>query len=177
MSPSGSGATGDRGESGSPSAPAAPTAALTPAYLALHVVLPLLIGGSIYLLWRDTSLLMFRWLDLVGGVAWLEPARGAVAPLRSSLPDWLLFSVPDGAWVYACVAFFGRLWFDGPPLPRLFWTALGPALAIGGEIGQLIGVVPGTFDWVDVAWYAAAGVVAAIAAFWPAIWSGARRPL
>jgi hypothetical protein len=140
---------------------------LTATFLAAHVVLPLLVGGGIYLAWRDTSLLMFHWLDAVGGLAPLHPLRVAAAPLRPSLPDWLLFSVPDGAWVYACVAFFGRLWLDGPRLARAFWTGLGPALAIGGEVGQIVGLVPGTFDVADVVWYAAAGVVAAVFAAAP----------
>lgn len=133
---------------------------LSAAYLLTHVALPLLIGGGIYLLWRDPSLLMFRWLDALGLDGLFIAPRAWVAPLRPSLPDWLLFSVPDGAWVYACVAFFARLWRDGPPLPRWLWTALGPALALGGEVGQLAGVVPGTWDIVDVAWYAIAGLVA-----------------
>jgi hypothetical protein len=108
---------------------------LTAGFLAVHVALPLLIGGGVYLLWRDPSLLMFHWLDAVGGLPALAPARAWAAPLRADLPDWLLFSVPDGAWVYACVAFFGRLWLDGPAIPRALWTGLGPALAIGGELG------------------------------------------
>jgi hypothetical protein len=148
------------------SSPDADSRRLNAPYLVLHVAVPLLIGGGIYLLWRDPSLLMFRWTDALWGSVWLDPVRQVVSPARPFLPDWLLFSVPDGAWVYAYVAFFGRLWREGPAWARHFWTWLGPALAIGGELGQIVGWVPGTWDPLDVVWYIIAAAVAVSAAWW-----------
>ena len=69
------------------------------------------------------------------------------------------------------VAFFGRLWRAGPLLPQLLWTGQCPALAIGGEVAQLAGWLPGTWDPADVLCYGLAGGVA----LWFALWAPARR--
>ena len=133
---------------------------MNPGYIAVHVVLPLLIGGTIYLFLRADHLFMFLWAEWLGLMPALESARTVTLPLRPMVPDWLLFSVPDGAWVYSFVAFFGRLWREGPVWAKVVWIGLGPAMAIGGELGQLIpGFVPGTYDWMDMFWYVVATVV------------------
>lgn len=153
MNPSG-------GRAGGP----APTLGLSAGFVLGHVVLPLLVGGWIYVAWRAEHLWMFRWFRGLGLQPAVDVVRHTAAPWADSLPDWLLFSVPDGAWVYACVAFFGRLWAEGPAVPRWFWVGLGPFLAIGGEIGQIPGWIPGTFDLNDLLWYSGATLSAVWAA-------------
>ena len=124
--------------------------------------LPMVLGGAIYLLFRDTGMLMFHWVDTLGLSAPLTSARAWAAPARSSLPTWLLYSVPDGAWVYSCTAFFAGLWPDGPALQRWGWISVGAVLAIGGELGQAAGLVPGTFDPADVIACALAATLAVL---------------
>lgn len=137
---------------------------LTLGYLLVHVALPILIGGMIYVCWRVDHLFMFSWFDTLGLTPVVESIRGWAAPARPWVPDWILYSVPDGTWVYACVAFFGRLWREGPRWAQVLWIGIGPALAIGGELGQIPGWVPGTWDWADTACYVvAAGVAFAFA--------------
>jgi hypothetical protein len=133
-------------------------------FVLLYCALPILVGGAIYLAFRDTSLLMFRWAGWIGLDTAVEAMRVHTMPYRPAIPDWILFSVPDGVWVFACTAFFARLWHDGPWYFRVFWIGLGPALAIGGELGQLpsIGLVPGTFDVADLLFY----VLSLVAALW-----------
>ncbi|MEL6348771.1 MAG: hypothetical protein AAFV53_37045 [Myxococcota bacterium] len=138
---------------------------MTVRYVLLACLLPMTVGGLVYLLFRDTGLLMFRWADALQLTPVLVDARAAVAPLSADVPDVLRFSLPDGAWVFSYTAFFARLWRDGPLWMRVFWIGLGPAMAIGGELGQLIpGFVPGTFDPLDLVFY----VVAAVGALWVA---------
>jgi hypothetical protein len=151
------------------SQPAAPAAHSIPGpglgFVLLCCVLPVFVGGMIYLAFRDTSLLMFRWAGWLALDGAIEAMRSHTLPYRPGIPDWVLFSVPDGVWVFACTAFFARLWHDGHWAFRLFWIGLGPALAIGGELGQLpfVGLVPGTFDTADLLFYviAAMGALAA----------------
>ena len=100
---------------------------------------------------------MFRWAATLHLAAGLDAARALAAPLAAWIPASILFSLPDGAWVFSYVAFFARLWQDGPLWMRLGWIGLGPAMAIGGELGQLVpGFVPGTFDPLDLVAYTAA---------------------
>jgi len=148
-----------------PASPALP--GVTVGYLAVHVLLPIFIGGMIYVCWRVDHLFMFRWFDTLGLTPAVEACRAFAMPARPYIPDWILFSVPDGTWVYACVAFFGRLWRQGPLWAQVLWIGLGPAMAIGGELGQIPGWVPGTWDWVDFVCYVVAAVVSFAFAWWP----------
>ena len=139
-----------------------PERALTVGFFLVHCVIPMWIGGWIYLLFRAEHLLMFRWADAIGLLAPIQSLRADWGWMGASLPDWVLFSVPDGVWVYVATAFFGRLWRTGPLLPHLFWVSLASVLAIGGELAQYPGFIPGTFDWVDVICY----TVAAASSYW-----------
>lgn len=145
-----------------------PPIGMSVGYVLIHVVLPLLIGGLIYIFWRVDHLFMFRWFDMLGLTPIIESMRAVAMPARPFVPDWILFSLPDGTWVYACVAFFGRLWREGPRWAQVLWIGMGPAMAIGGELGQIPGWVPGTFDWVDFVCYVVATVISFAFAWWPA---------
>lgn len=126
---------------------------------ALHVAVPLLLGGVIYLAWRTQALLMFEWAE------WAKCGR-AVAVLRQNLgpfaegaPDWVRYSLPDAAWVYAFTAQLRFLW-RRPVSGGWFWLVMPLMLGVGGEIGQGLGFVPGTFDAVDALLCTAAWLVA-----------------
>jgi hypothetical protein len=133
-----------------------------------HCAAPLGLGGFIYLSWRPTGLLMFDWAEALGLGSVLAAWRGAVAPSGELVPEAVLYSLPDALWVYALTAWFSRTW----PSPRLRgkWLGAGLALGVGGELGQLAGVVPGTFDPVDLV-----GCAAAAGAGWLAGRTGAVR--
>jgi hypothetical protein len=72
--------------------------------------LPIIFGGCIYLLWRSTSLVMFRWFNAAGLMPGIEPARSLAVCMRSHLPDWFVYSVPDAAWVSCGVLLFAAIW-------------------------------------------------------------------
>lgn len=139
-----------------------PQRSMNVGFIVVHCVIPLWIGGWIYLLWRSESLLMFQWAESIGIRWFVEMGRDWFGHIGPSLPDWFLFSVPDGAWVYVATAFFGRLWRTGPLWSHVCWTSIAPALAIGGELGQIPGFIPGTFDWMDLVAY----LLAAAISYW-----------
>ena len=125
-------------------------------FVALHVVLPIVVGATIYVLWRSTELRIFTWLSLGGLAAPTAYLRALVAPLGAILPDWFLYSLPDGLWVYAVISFMALVWRDDTRRRRALWLAAGPLLGVGWEMAQLIGMAPGTFDPADLFWYAVA---------------------
>ena len=120
------------------------------ATFALHVVAPVLIGASIYLLYRTENLYVFRWVAEVGGSSVLDGLRGSMAGPSRVLPPWVRFVLPDGLWVYATTSCMVLIWgvSDGPA-SRL-WIFSGAALAIASELGQAMGFLPGTFDLLDL---------------------------
>jgi hypothetical protein len=110
----------------------------------------LFIGGLVYLLWRSTSLLMFRWFDFVGLHSVINAIRIASAPMRGHIPSWVLYSLPDAAWVACGVLLFAAIWTGSSHPARHFWVLLAPSLALGGEFAQLFRLLPGAFDIADV---------------------------
>lgn len=135
---------------------------MTVRYLLLAVVLPIVIGGLIYVLFRTDSLLMFDWAEQLLLTDLIDRGRAVAAPLLPRVPDFVLFCVPDGVWVFSATAFFARLWHDGPLWMRACWIGITPAMAIGGELGQATGLVPGTFDVLDLLAY----IIATAGALW-----------
>ena len=116
----------------------------------LHVLGPLLIGGFIYLGWRTPSLLMFGWLDQLGGTNAVALLREQVGPIKPFVPEWILYSVPDGAWVWSMTSCNTLVWKDCVSKESTFWILLPILLGLGSELGQLAGFVPGTFDFLDL---------------------------
>ena len=115
---------------------------------AIHVVLPIAIGTWIYVGWRSTDLLVFRWIEFCGLSAFVF--RPAV-----SLPDWVLYCLPDGCWVYAATSWMLLIWQRLVP-----WAWLALILGVGTELGQLAGFVPGSYDLVDILFYVVAFILA-----------------
>ena len=115
-----------------------------------HVFIPLLVGGFIYVSWRSTHLTMFRWFELLGIHGWIDALRESLSGIRAFIPDVVLYSLPDGTWVYSATCFFGYVWRGGPQKHYCIWICLAPALGIGGEIGQALRIVQGTFTWMDL---------------------------
>lgn len=126
----------------------------------LHVFAPLVLGGVIYALYRSPDLLVFDWLRAFGldpPAAWFrfEP-QGSTA----HLPAGVVFSLPDGLWVYALTAAMSLLWRDRPGRVGALWLSSGLVLGLGIELAQSLGRFPGTFDPYDML---AAGVAFPIA--------------
>ena len=67
----------------------------------IHVISPLIIGGILYVVFRTKSLRMFGWFEFIGFNSEISFLRKYVSPLKSWLPSWVYFSLPDGLWVYS----------------------------------------------------------------------------
>jgi hypothetical protein len=119
------------------------------AFIAVHIIFPLLLGGLIYICWRDQNLLMFRWFDLAGLEPLIAKLRIATTPLQVKLPIWFQFSLPDALWVYALTAFMALVWKGRDSRLKFAWLSMGLLLGAGSELGQLAGLVPGVFDPFD----------------------------
>ncbi len=128
--------------------------------IALHVLLPLLTGGLIYIGMRSHKMLMFEWFDLLHITPIVDLIRTFSTLLSVNLPGWLLFSLPDALWLYSLTVLLGLLWVNAPTQDRYFFMALGPLLGIGSEILQFWNVLPGTFDIQDLGLLLIASILA-----------------
>lgn len=117
-----------------------------PARVLVHVVVPLVIGTLTYAAWRSTDVRIVTWMSRIAprGVAAMQ-GTGA-----SRAPAVILGSLPDAAWAWAFGAALSLVWLGRPWREKAAWLAAGALLALLAEVGQAVGVVPGTFDVIDL---------------------------
>lgn len=115
---------------------------------AAHVVVPLAIGMAIYLFWRSREIHVFPRLAALGLDAPISAIRAFVAPSRAYVPKFVLFNLPDALWSYALGAWLAGAWRSGAA--KASWLTGGAAVVIAAEGLQGVGVVPGTFDPIDL---------------------------
>lgn len=116
--------------------------------LILTVVIPLLIGGLIYILFRADSLLMFRWFDTIGLGQTIKTVRQLIG--HSNLPAWTVFSLPDAVWIFSFTNFMLIIWRDKFYGQSLFWIFIAPTIGLLSEVGQAFHLIRGTFDTTDL---------------------------
>jgi hypothetical protein len=104
----------------------------------------------IYLAFRSPGILAFCWVASLGLLPAVDAVRSTAAPVRSYLPDVLLFSLPTALWAFALVAVMAHIWRGQTARARHAWLAVSIVFAVGLEFGQLCGFIPGTFDANDI---------------------------
>lgn len=123
-------------------------------YRATKVILSLvilLLGGLIYIIFRDKSLLMFNWFDAIGigneidGVRRLFQGEG--------IYGWVKYSLPDGLWAFSYMFIVDAIWNGSKLISSYIFIYSLPFFALLSEFFQYFGLLPGVFDWVDVASY------------------------
>jgi len=114
-------------------------------HIITHVMLPLLIGGMIYLIFRNNTLIMFKWVDFIGFTKHINNLREIINPIKLYIPKWVFYSLPDGLWTYAFTSSF--IIFNDK---NIIWLVMTFVLSIGVEILQGFQIFPGTYDPLDL---------------------------
>ena len=115
-------------------------------------VILLVAGGLIYTLFRPTTLLGFRLTDAIGLSPLINNWRTALATQQPA--PFIVYCLPNGLWSAAFILIMDRGFAHQPLRQRLCWTAVIPGIGIAAELLQAVGIVPGTFDWLDILCYA-----------------------
>lgn len=121
-----------------------------------HLTTPLflfMIGGLIYVLFRTDSIRFFDYLTYVGLDKPLSNIRSITLPMYQFIPEWIIYSLPDGLWLFSFSLLVNIIWSKEDRLRFWFWTLLFPCTAIIWELGQAFQVFNGTFDWIDTIIY------------------------
>lgn len=111
--------------------------------LVLHIILPIFVGSTIYVLFREKTLLMFDWFSYLKLDFITDSLRNNFYGYRTYIPKNILFSLPDALWVYSFTMFLS-IYFKNRILLSIIFIG-----SIITEISQLCFVV-GTFDIYDV---------------------------
>ena len=115
-------------------------------------VLMLTAGIGIYLLFRSGDMLVFRLTQALGLHSLLEGWRSMVSDVM--LPGWVRYCLPNALWALAYVLLIDAIFHRHRLSTRMTWAAVIPACGLAGELLQALHLLPGTFDWGDVAAFA-----------------------
>jgi hypothetical protein len=118
-------------------------------------ILTLLTGGLVYVSFRVDSIVMFKWFSILNVDGLIQHFRGLTLHYCGILPDWILYSLPDGLWVFSYVSIVLYVWKAEINYNNFIWVILIPLYAVIHEIGQFFQVVSGTFDSTDMLFFMA----------------------
>lgn len=122
------------------------------------IILTLIWGGAIYLLFREKNLLMFKWISYLKLEYLITDIRGAPF-LKFKIPNWALYSLPDGLWLFSFTSTILLIWKNKINSHNIIWLTLIPLIAIVSELGQAIHVINGTFDYFDLLSYLSGSLI------------------
>lgn len=111
----------------------------------------LLIGGFVYLLFRPQNLLMFRVLDEIGGMPYIDFLRIHTNTLH--LSGFVVNSLPAGLWTTSYLMMMHLSTKELSKKVRLMLALPLPLTAVILEFMQLFGWCTGTFDFYDLICY------------------------
>ena len=111
----------------------------------------LILGSAMYVLFRPTTLLMFHWADTLSLTDSVRLMRASTGGLENLLPAWFVFSLPFALWVLAYLFFIEAVWAHSQDWSRFVWFLSIPLIAICAELAQIKHIIPGSFDWGDLA--------------------------
>jgi hypothetical protein len=121
----------------------------------------LLAGGIIYIIFRSSEPLFFSWTNSTQVIHWINIIRSSSLSLSKVLPEWIVYSLPNGLWAFGYSLLITGIWRGSKSLLRYFWFASIPLLVLGFEFLQFARLIPGTFCSQDIA-LGIAGIVLGI---------------
>jgi hypothetical protein len=117
----------------------------------LNMVLPVFLGGLIYISYRSVDLSMFLWFTKLGLVEQVWEIRSFVEFNKwiSNPSRFTLYCLPDGLWTYSMTSSFTYVWREnykeGAP-----WILFGVSIGVLSEFAQMFNLVSGVFDIGDI---------------------------
>lgn len=124
------------------------------------IFLPLIIGILIYLLYRSKNLFYFNLVHFLKINNFVETARTIAIFYRKYFPTWVIYSLPDGLWLFSTGAMF--LLCRNKYVFHLLWYFILCVFILGLEYLQKIfgghGTPIGTFDKNDLLAYTYASI-------------------
>jgi len=107
-------------------------------------------GGMIYVLCRPLDYSFFQWIRSMGFDGALYFLRVHILPIGRQLPEWIIFSLPDGLWAFAYTLLILTIWAGSHSILKYVWYATIPILVMGFELLQGTGIAGGTFCTNDI---------------------------
>lgn len=115
----------------------------------IHAILPLSLGGLIYISFRSTNLKMFSWFEILNIDSYIFIIRFKLIEYKVFFPSWFYFSLPDALWAYSFSSSILIFWINNLKIGKLF-LSIPLSYIIFSEFLQLLEIIRGTFDILDL---------------------------
>jgi hypothetical protein len=113
-------------------------------FYALASLVSLFAGMGIYLLFRNTNMLIFEWIPK------LQFFKDVYVPVRKTVfSSIFLFNLSDTLWFLSGIFFLRFIWFYHFKEQNIYVFCFY-LIAVVFEISQLSDNIPGTFDFMDL---------------------------
>ena len=116
-------------------------------------ILSILFGGFIYVAFRSDSIVLFSWIDYIGFAEPIDNLRLKTLPYKDGVPDWVLYSLPDGLWLFSFSSAVMVIWEMEITRYSLILLLSILILVISLEALQYYNIINGTFDIIDVIFF------------------------
>ncbi len=116
-------------------------------YFFTNILIPLLIGGTIYLLFRPDTLILFRILDFFK-IEQVDVSRTALSKYSQYIPQWVVYCLPNALWVYSFSMYIEHVW-RGEKIGKIF-VYCTYLLSLLLELLQYFQIISGTFSFGDL---------------------------
>ncbi|MGL5000970.1 MAG: hypothetical protein ACRC6J_04535 [Cetobacterium sp.] len=124
-------------------------------YKILLVLSSLGLGVLIYLLFRSRKLFYYQFIEILNLDSYIIEVRKVVWVYRKYIPNWVIYSLPDGLWIFSMGISILHNRYYYKKAQNIFTIVL--FCIVGVEIIQGIygghGTLIGTFDLADVICY------------------------
>ena len=122
--------------------------------LILHVFVPVFLGALIYILFRTESLTVFMWIDNISLLDEVMILRSSLFGAKEEIPPVILYSLPDGIWVYSATYFMIMIWENNlKDISAWVWISLPFICSITAELLQSVQLVEGHYCSYDMMFY------------------------
>lgn len=112
------------------------------------IITSLLSGLFLYLGFRATNTPIYRWVKDLGFENEISYLRTTLQDVY--LPDWFIYSMPDGLWMFAFVLTVLSIWNYKLDKISGVWIVSAILCGLGFEIMQKFIKGMGVFDWTDL---------------------------
>lgn len=117
----------------------------------INITLPIFVGGAIYLLFRPTNLLMFRWVEALELNDTLNSLRHTTKQILDWADGFIIFNAPTMLWTFSFTYAIALIWRGHRyQAIRIVFLTIVCLVAILSEISQLFGMIHGTYDSQDL---------------------------
>jgi hypothetical protein len=107
-------------------------------------------GGLIYICFRSSDLMMFRWFDYLHCSDAISQIRNISNVYKIENSDWLIYSLPDGLWMFSFTTIILYIWRNTINRKNFAWIIIMPIIAFCTEICQKYDLINGTYDTNDL---------------------------